>query len=284
MLRDALSAHFDVSRENISVCTLAPDIISNLKMATIRFTELPPILGNLGAEKQLAIDVESLTPGEEILSMSIDENFLGMTVLSSPSSITSELVIVGVHDADGHAYTSFLNEKDGNMWLSDQLPGTYPNAWVITFGHTLALIRSKYHADLNCYITQLFCQLIHIFRHLPRRPVVFAGHGVGGILLKGALIMLHESSEFSFEPIKGALFVGVPSQGLDSHCFIPEYSDGIQSPLAEELRLGSSRLQTLNEEFLTVAKHYKLPIRHLHATQTSPVVSNEPFSIIYTMP
>jgi hypothetical protein len=281
MLRDVLSAHLDVSRENISVCTLAPEITSNVKMATIRFTELPSILGNLGAEKKLTIDVKTRT---EILAMSIDENFLGMTVLSSPSSTTtSELVMVGVHDADGHAYTSFMHEKDGNMWLSDQLPGKYSNAWVITFGHTLALIKTKYHGDLNCYVTQLFHELLHILRHLPGRRMVLAGHGVGGILIQGALIALHKSSELSFEFIKGALLFGVPSQGLDLHCFISESSNGTQSPLAEDLRFGSSRLQALNEDFLMVVKRYNLRIYHFHATQTSPVVSNQPFPIIYTM-
>jgi hypothetical protein len=54
-LRDAFSACFEDKPETLWVRTLAPEIMFNVKTATIRFTKLPSILDRLGTDKWLTV-------------------------------------------------------------------------------------------------------------------------------------------------------------------------------------------------------------------------------------
>ncbi|KAI6278231.1 hypothetical protein MCOR27_005718 [Pyricularia oryzae] len=138
------------------------------------------------------------------------------------------LDIVAVPGVDGHPFatwtasTSPENSMVGPLWLRDFLPGeNLPDARVYSYGYDAKswLTQSK-GSDLKTF-SDLMLQSIVWARDgkLANRPLVFVCHGVGGLVVKQALVTAHLNEKGYpgvHSSLKAVMFLGVPHRGAGS--------------------------------------------------------------------
>ena len=90
--------------------------------------------------------------------------------------------IVFVHGLFGSRLTSYT--KGGVCWIRDLLGQDLPNARIISWGWTSALSSSDTFAG---QAESLLSDISRV-RSGTRRPIIFIGHGLGGLLVKEALV------------------------------------------------------------------------------------------------
>lgn len=156
----------------------------------------------------------------------IDTRFQGLTCLH-PSLLSREPMvdIIFVHGEHGHAISSFACNPTGqtkeDLWLSEELPksleavGIYSR--VMTFGWSAGdWLDPLQPGDKVC--TDIINNLRQARSGDPKRPMVFVGLGVGGLLIKKVVI---EEINFGFydphfkNAIKACFFFAVPHNGLN---------------------------------------------------------------------
>ncbi|CCA76038.1 hypothetical protein PIIN_10038, partial [Serendipita indica DSM 11827] len=146
---------------------------------------------------------------------------LGLFVLST--GIDPVIDIVAIHGLNGHREKTWTT-VDGTLWLRDLLPTSLPHARVLTYG---------YDADTQsyeCVSTQtmrrhaegLARALSRERKEVPRRPIIFIAHDLGGIILKWALVICHNQSLTSKGELRDVLvsthailFFGTPHSGME---------------------------------------------------------------------
>ncbi|KAG9498503.1 hypothetical protein J7337_009310 [Fusarium musae] len=106
-------------------------------------------------------------------------------------------------------------------------------------------------------------------REKQKRPVVFVGHSIGGIIVK--MVLTKASRDPSFEDIYrqcyGAAFFGTPHQG-SSYFAMPSLATGIQNLLqlsapmptsiTDDLRVGNTLLLQLDDDFKSIAHDFRI--------------------------
>ena len=136
---------------------------------------------------------------------------------------------IAITGLGGHPFGSF-KERDGqHMWLRDSLPTDLPHARVMLYGYDTQLHGSHTFQDLEALASTLRSDLQCLtlkssFNDVPRIfPLIFIAHSLGGLIVKEALIQMKRGKNHQtfLKYIYGALFFGVPSQGMDITSLIP---------------------------------------------------------------
>ena len=102
--------------------------------------------------------------------------------------------IVAVHglnplnreSTEDHAWNTWRKPgtADGNLWLKDNLPEVAPNARVFLYVYNSKPVFSASKERLVHQADDLL-ETLHLKRtQAPRRPIIFVGHSLGGILIK----------------------------------------------------------------------------------------------------
>ncbi|TLS27388.1 hypothetical protein PpBr36_05292 [Pyricularia pennisetigena] len=138
------------------------------------------------------------------------------------------LDIIAVPGLDGHPFATWTasasaeNSMVGPLWLRDFLPSeNLPDARVYSYGY-----------DAKSWLTESKGSGLRTFSHLllqslvwardgrlSNRPLVFVCHGVGGLVVKQALVTAHiNQKEYPgvHSSVKGVMFLGVPHRGAGS--------------------------------------------------------------------
>lgn len=96
----------------------------------------------------------------------------------------------------GHAFGSFKNKKDGYMWLRDGLGESVcsddsekPMARVMTYGYDSKLHESSSFQHIGDLATALHQHLSSVE---VKKPLVFVGHSLGGLIIKEASILIDQ--------------------------------------------------------------------------------------------
>ena len=276
-LTDVLQGHPDLQTlrdgVRVQVHTLAPDLRHN-QVATVRFSQLPDRLRTLARSDQLTIDIHTL---QGAARLAIDQHFHGITVLFSPSTSNHNVDILAVPGLGGHAYGSFVHKGDGHMWLSDSLPQDIPNARVMIYGYESGLQDSTNFAGLDDLAGSLRLEISYLLRSGEQR-LILVGHSLGGLLVKEALVQLVESNS---EPerdqinrIFGALFFGVPNNGMDIGSLVPMVNNQPSRFLLESLSAITSQVLRLQEKsFATFLGQTALNLFCFYETRLSPTAA-----------
>ena len=133
--------------------------------------------------------------------------------------------VVAVHGILGHPFKTWEHEN-GKLWLKDFLAKDLPSARIMTFGYDSAVAFSKGVGTIENNARYLLNQLsaeraASGSQGSDRRPIVFICHSLGGIIVKKALVLAHESSFVAdFKDIldntKAMAFLSVPHRGSDA--------------------------------------------------------------------
>lgn len=195
-------------------------------------TELTPLLPNLPKPARITSMQPSGTSSFGLPH--IYENVLGTTIphrsleciYVNPNfpEYHARVDVVFVHDYRGHAIESFacLNgfPPKRAMWPSDKLPKMLEDsriaARIMTYGWD-SEVWLKADGDHGGACSDLIIALDSKRREDSERPIVFVGHGVGGLLIKD---VIRETINSGFRkprfknPFMACFFLSVPHHGL----------------------------------------------------------------------
>jgi protein SERAC1 len=106
------------------------------------------------------------------------------------------------------------------MWLRDSLPHDLPGARIMLYGYDTKVSGSDSFQDLEALATTLrsHLQILAAWKSESRTvPLIFIAHSLGGLVVKEAIIQLKRDPghQAILASIYGALFFGVPNQGMD---------------------------------------------------------------------
>lgn len=278
----------DKSGNSISVYTLAPDLRLHEQTATVRFHNLPGQLETLKHRDQLTIDVKTspedpldgdkqLVEFIQIIRMTIDEHFDGVTTLISPSVDKEHRVdVLAVPGLGSHPFGSFMHKRDGNMWLADSLPRDMPAARVMIYGYESRLQDSNSLVQLDDLAGPLHMVVHELLHSEKRTPLLLIGHSLGGLLVKEALIRIGElnSEAALLSMIHGVLLFGTPNDGMDIESLVPLVNDQPNRFLLESLNTMNSQILSLQKKgFTRVLQHTKCQLFCFYETEKSPTAA-----------
>lgn len=197
----------------------------------------------------------------------------------SVSLLTLGRSIVAVHGLNEDDVEAWTDSTSNILWLRDLLPQTIGVARILTFGyraHSSAFFGYGSADRIQQHAHTLVADL-HADRALegcPKRPVIFICHGLGGILVKKALV--YSSSRTSkmvehlysiFTSTYAILFFGTPHLGLDqedltatSSCQAKPIlgSKYQESQLLSAMGRDSETLQSITEQFAPLMKQFHI--------------------------
>ena len=164
------------------------------------------------------------------------------------------------------------------MWLCDSLPDDLPNARIILYGYDTGMAGSHSFQNLEDFASTFRSTLqTLVAREEPQqgyhtRPIVFVVHSLGGLVFKEALIQM-KSDKNSYDLlglIYGALFFGVPSQGMDISHLLPMVESQLNEDLIRSLDTESVFLRKQSREFPKAFNCYDSEVVCFYETLKSP--------------
>jgi hypothetical protein len=233
-----------------------------------------------------------------VIELTIDTHFRGMTPLSDVQSshsfeyayllceLTSRTLTyvscIAISGLASHPFGSW-QPKGGEkkfMWIRDALPRDIRGMRTIIWGYDSRL-RSSRSSQLVPDLAKKFINQLQTYGwgSQSARPMAFLAHSLGGLVLKEALVQLHEISNEGYKDIlalmKGAVFFGVPNMGM-----VQQHLEhlAVNSPnihLLEDLGRGSSYVTDLSRrfrEFRASSLYTELQFFWAYETKWSPTV------------
>ncbi|VUC34820.1 unnamed protein product [Clonostachys rosea] len=230
---------------------------------------LPLTLARSFGQYRTATFVSTNTPKN--LEYPIDTNFVGITPLYETKDATVD--IIAVHGLGSHAIGGFRSKDSSLIWLRDFLPEDIPNTRILVYGYDSAITDK----DNKISITGLakgFLESCKAFREATettRRPIIFIGHSLGGLLIKEALTIAFDggkdprNDEF-FKSSYGLVFFGVPNLGIRLGKLKEITSGQINAQLIHDLELDSESeptpyLRSLQDKFISCHRKLDPPMR-----------------------
>lgn len=162
------------------------------------------------------------------------------------------------------------------MWLCDSLPNDLPGARVMIYGYNTNLHNSHTFQDLEALASTLRLDLQAMkdtSNTEPRAiPLIFVAHSLGGLVVKETLIQMKRDKNHHalLDSIYGALFFGVPSQGMEITSLVPMVKDQPNQTLLHSLGKGSQILRNQCRDFPTAFDYRDSEIVCFYETVMSP--------------
>ncbi|KAL8688757.1 MAG: hypothetical protein Q9218_005411, partial [Villophora microphyllina] len=235
--------------------------------------------------------------GQHTNLVDLDSSFRGFTTIYAPSQDPSHepnVDIVLVHGASGHPFNSFASHHLSSVhgasstercWPRDELPrllqagGVFPR--IMTYGWPAEIWLNPHGNTSDC--TEAFLLHLRSARQAaPKRPLVFIGHGLGGILIKEAVsgIINAGFAEDDFEnPTRACIFLAVPHRPASTHEDFTGILEGMKAmllgpepaahPPTTDLGSRSGALRNISTEFDIICHEYSICLLSLgEATKT----------------
>ncbi|KAL9612543.1 MAG: hypothetical protein Q9167_002882 [Letrouitia subvulpina] len=213
--------------------------------------------------------------------LKIDAGVPGFTTIFSSVTRPVEVDIIFVHGAYGSPITSFasdstaqnLEDDEREFWPGDGLPekleslGVFPR--ILTYGWPAnAWLDSD---ESVSKLVEVFARDIYKERSAtPERPLVFIGHGLGGLLIQETINNMvrpdHQNGRLKF-CVKACFFFAVPCQGLDHPInFAPllaRMACVLQNinPVGQYARILVSELEPRNKPLLDLSRKFAVTQR-----------------------
>ncbi|KAL8907863.1 MAG: hypothetical protein Q9171_005688 [Xanthocarpia ochracea] len=148
-----------------------------------------------------------------------DDKFQGITPLYEASG-GADVDVPAVPSLGSHAMGSWKSPDNNDLWLRDYLPDDVRNIRVLLYGYDTSILGNDSKDSIE-NLGSRFLESIKAFRaeNADRRPIVFIGHSLGGLLIKEALVHARNRSADPqnldlCKACYGLLFFGVPNHGL----------------------------------------------------------------------
>ncbi|MCJ1334037.1 hypothetical protein MMC10_010744 [Thelotrema lepadinum] len=289
----------------IQIRSLAVCINQKTKTATIGFRDTPQCLISGKSEWTFTIpsswgEVENDIEDDDdfiprVPQITIDTHFEGFTVLRSPKEHDHEteygprsmhlwlltmISCIAITGLGGHAFGSFKQRGGPHMWLCDSLPHDLPGARIMLWGYDSKTLGSRSFQDLEALGSNLRLALQVLDRtnrstcgnNSEAKPFTFVAHSLGGLVFKEAIIQMKQDRKHHglLNSIHGALFFGVPSQGMDITTLIPMVRGQPNEALVHSLGKESQLLRNQRRNFPLAFDNPDSEIVYFYETVMSP--------------
>ncbi|KAB8290368.1 hypothetical protein EYC80_010801 [Monilinia laxa] len=196
-----------------------------------------------------------------------------------------KLDIVALHGIKGDAYNTWT-EKNGNLWLRDQLPNELPGARIFSYGYDANVLFSRGTGDIEDFAVALLENLVRERNNSlsRKRRIIFICHSMGGIVIKKALTKASSNTTYKniFNSTSAILFLATPHGGSDETklplylanfangilAFLMRFSGRVRDDLITPLSRGSSVLRDAQDEFKKQKLHESIRIASFLETDT----------------
>ncbi|KAJ0108485.1 hypothetical protein J7T55_002089 [Diaporthe amygdali] len=238
-----------ITAQDVRLSSLAYDVDVwswlRTKTATITLRMIPPVLTSILNDGECTIAVPGLAK-----PLIIDHHFQGITPLNH------------VPD-DEHKY-------------EDELPQRLPGVRFLSYGYDTSLCDSTSFQLIPDLAISLVQTVKAIGCSAPSaKPLLFLAHSLGGVVLKQALIILAgggNQERSVLAKIKGAIFFGVPSQGMSIPDIFEMLGDQPNVALVKDLSNLSDFLPRLDEQFGNISYLQRLQFFWAFETKVTPIV------------
>jgi hypothetical protein len=167
------------------------------------------------------------------------------------------------------------------MWLCDSLPFDLRGARVILYGYETQLYGSRAFQDLEALASTLRLHLQALVtgdssNAKPQiKPLIFIAHSLGGLVVKEAIIQMKrdKNQQALLDSIYGALFFGVPNQGMEIASLFPMVKDQPNQALLHSLGKESQILRNQCREFPKAFDYQDSEIICFYETEMSPTAA-----------
>lgn len=248
------------------------------------------------AEQVLAIQDRSFCTqfGGEEATIRLENDFLGLSCLYSSTKSPDgnpTVDLVFIHGTDGHAINSFvsfpIHPTTAALWPCTELPdvlekaGFYPRIMTFGWDANVWLDPNYNNQKLTAECDSLRQELIDKRFGCNKRPIIFVGHGVGGLVVKQVVldIINFAFNDDSFEnPVKACFFFPVPHHSDNENGFasiLAAMDSGVRHKkvsnfsLIESLSCRHQTIVSISDEFDVVRKEHGIPVhRFYEAKQT----------------
>ncbi|KAI1870141.1 hypothetical protein JX265_006311 [Neoarthrinium moseri] len=184
-----------------------------------------------------------------------------------------DIDIVFVPGLSAHPKNSWMSSKDGSKstknnwnWMTspDGIQGAFPKARVLLYTYESAWRgQRKVHQFMDNLAKTLLVALGSRREDCKKRPLVFIGHSMGGLVIAKAITILSAQPELCpimFEAISAAIFFGTPFAGAEAAAWANMYAywaekvnKATSSELLRAMTPGDGALRELKDEFRRVA-------------------------------
>ncbi|KAH8691538.1 hypothetical protein BGW36DRAFT_388505 [Talaromyces proteolyticus] len=199
----------------------------------------------------------------------VPDDTLDIHVLWPPESqagTTIKADIVAVHGLGGDSFGTWIEKSSKELWLRTFLPKDIANVRIMTFGYNSNFVRDTATGNTYNFAENLLAALR---RKRPgearRRPLIFIGHSLGGIVIKQALITAKIRSQQYKDILESTwhlIFLGTPHQGslfAPGADFLNKLTSVFSSErtrVTKELKLWSPELLSITQDFAFIADHF----------------------------
>ena len=212
--------------------------------------------------------------------ITIENDFEGLTCIYTSTKSPSQqptVDLIFVHGSDGHAINTFAchytEPTKEDLWPRDELPkvlegeGIFPR--IMTFGwgaNSWLNPPQTIHQACDSLVKKMRDERLGD----PLRPIILIGHGVGGLLLKQAVIEIVNQgfNEQHFEnPVKSCFFFAVPHHKLDQTNGFAQILANMKSATAgtqpdtdsiRKLKARNTAISNLSDEFDIIRREYSI--------------------------
>ncbi|KAI0380721.1 hypothetical protein F5Y04DRAFT_256583 [Hypomontagnella monticulosa] len=188
----------------------------------------------------------------------------GIKELYSPekSNVEPEIDIVFVPGLGAHPEDSWKSETTGFNWTTDGLVRDFPRARLLLYMYESAWTGSL---KVKQFMSNIAMTLLNGLRskregRAQRRPIVFIGHSMGGLVVAKAITIADSRRDrfpVMFEAIAAAIFFGTPFNGAPvasaagMYAFLAEkVGAATSSKLLDLMKPGDEGLRELKHEFM----------------------------------
>ncbi|KAF8540589.1 hypothetical protein BDD12DRAFT_832783 [Trichophaea hybrida] len=223
--------------------------------------------------------------GEDV---AVDQNFYGFTQMY-PTSPGTPIVadIVALAGLNSHAYDSWTADSNlERMWLREFFSTDFPDCRTMIYGYNSNLKSRSIHNTL--YHCQRFLKDLQDLRESEqesKRPLIFIGHGYGGIIVAHTLVQARfgslgndNSLDCLLKATCGILFFGVPHRGMLVKSVVDALMRGGhtgQLELLKEIDQGSKTLEIELRRFIDLCPLFKIYTFHQMLETRSVVVQTD---------
>lgn len=196
---------------------------------------------------------------------------------------TNSVSIVFVPGLQGHPYDSWKSTKNDWNWMAsaDGIRGAFPKARILLYTYESAW---QGQLRVNQFMDNISKTLLVALRSrredCKKRPIVFIGHSMGGLVIAKAITILNAQPELCpvmFEAISATVFFGTPFAGAPAAAWASMYAywaekrnKATSSELLDLMKPGDEALRELKDEFRRVAAKTRYNIELLCFWEEQP--------------
>ena len=255
----------------MQVLRVGPILSSSTSTTTVTFSSYLAAMQAMSfREKYFQTTVKS-----ESVLVTVETHFSGPTCLYSAELPVVDIVFV--HGAYGHAISSVASYHGDppkeELWIRDELPKALGLSSIPTRIFTLGWNANSWLDPHESFLSggeNLLEELRRVRSGIAKRPIVFVGHGIGGLLVKQAVNEMVSFGEGGFgNPVKACFFFAVPQrQGNSEYGFasilatmraaLQQRGGPAKSGLARTLMPRSRQILNLSKEFDNICREFNI--------------------------